>query len=87
MNREYSFQNAPRCAATSKRTKQPCRAPAVRGWPVCRYHGAGGGAPKGKQNGQCRQGLYTQEAIAERRAVSSLLRELRKTLAGMSDEP
>ena len=25
----------------------PCKAPAVRGWKVCRYHGAGGGAPVG----------------------------------------
>jgi hypothetical protein len=26
---------APRCKARSKRTGQPCRAPAVRGWKVC----------------------------------------------------
>jgi FtsX-like permease family len=31
---------APRCTATSKRTGKPCRAPAVRGWHVCRMHGA-----------------------------------------------
>jgi len=31
---------APRCTATSKRTGKPCRAPAVRGWQVCRMHGA-----------------------------------------------
>jgi hypothetical protein len=29
---DYAFQKAPRCTATSKRTKQRCRAPAVRGW-------------------------------------------------------
>jgi hypothetical protein len=32
MKREYSFQKAPRCSATSKRTRQRCKAPAVRGW-------------------------------------------------------
>jgi len=37
---------APRCSATSKRSRQKCRAPAVRGWSVCRFHGARGGAPK-----------------------------------------
>ncbi len=71
---------SPRCTATSKRTRERCRAPAVTGWTVCRFHGAGGGAPKGKRNGQYRHGLYTQEAIAERRALSALLRESRKSL-------
>jgi len=47
---------------------------AVIGWTVGRFHGAGGGAPKGNRNGQYRHGLYTQEAIAERRALSALLR-------------
>jgi hypothetical protein len=37
---------APRCTAKSKRTGKPCRAPAVRGWKVCRMHGARGGAQK-----------------------------------------
>jgi hypothetical protein len=48
MKREYAFQKAARCSATSKRTKERCEAPAVRGWTVCRFHGARGGAPKGK---------------------------------------
>jgi hypothetical protein len=26
MNRQYSFQNAPRCSATSKRTRERCKA-------------------------------------------------------------
>jgi hypothetical protein len=34
---------SPRCAARRKRDGQPCNAPAVRGWPVCRMHGARGG--------------------------------------------
>ena len=42
---EYAFRESPRCTATSKRTRQRCKAPAVRGWNVCRFHGARGGAP------------------------------------------
>ena len=87
MKREYAFQTAPRCTATSKRTRKPCQAPAVRGWTVCRFHGARGGAPKGKQNGQYRHGLYTQEAIEERRAVTALLRQVRKALVDIPVEP
>ena len=87
MKKPLPMHLSPRCTATSKRTRERCRAPAVKGWTVCRFHGAMGGAPKGKRNGQYRHGLYTQEAIAARRAVSALLRELRKTLAGMSVEP
>jgi hypothetical protein len=65
MNR-YSFQKAPRCSATSKRTRERCKAPAVRGWTVCRFHGARGGGPRGKRNGMYRHGL-SKKAIKERR--------------------
>jgi hypothetical protein len=85
MKREYSFQNAPRCSATSKRTGERCKAPAVRGWNVCRFHGARGGAPKGEANGSYKHGLHTQEAIAERRLLSDLLRESRKTIATLPE--
>ena len=37
-------------------------------------HGAGGGAPLGNKNAY-KHGLYSAEAIAERRAVRALLRE------------
>ncbi len=86
MNRVYAFQKAPRCSARSKRTCQPCRAPAVNGWTVCRFHGAGGGGPKGKRNGTYKHGLYTNEAIKERRALSALLRASRKSLDAFSFE-
>jgi hypothetical protein len=62
-----SFQKAPRCSATSKRTHERCKAPAVRGWTVCRFHGARGGGPKGKRNGMFKHGLDTKEAVKERR--------------------
>ncbi len=87
MKREYSFQKAPRCHATSKRTGKRCKAPTVRGWTVCRFHGARGGGPKVKRNGQYRHGRYTQEAIAERRWVSALLHQVREALAEIPVEP
>jgi hypothetical protein len=83
MKREYSFQKAPRCSATSKRTKKRCEAPAVRGWTVCRFHGAHGGAPKGEANGSYKHGQQTQEARAERRLVSDFLRRSRKVIAAI----
>jgi hypothetical protein len=81
MNAVYPFQNSPRCSATSKRTREPCKAPAVRGWTACRFHGACGGAPKGRANGSYKHGLHTREAIAERRALSDLLRRSSRAMA------
>ena len=65
-------QAAARCTAKSKRSGQRCRAPAVRGWRVCRMHGARGGAPKSKRNGNYRHGARTKEAIA----LTKLIRKL-----------
>ena len=64
---------APRCTARSKRSGQRCRAPAVRGWRVCRMHGARGGAPEGERNGNYRHGARTKEAIE----LTKLIRKLR----------
>jgi hypothetical protein len=79
MNRDYAFQKSPRCSATSKRTRKPCMAPAVNGWPVCRFHGARGGGPKGKRNGMYRHGLFTQGAAEERRMLRELLRQCKES--------
>jgi len=57
---------APRCTARCKGSKKPCNAPAVKGWNVCRMHGAGGGAPTGSRNGNYRHGEYTQKAMASK---------------------
>ncbi len=86
MKRGYSFQKAPRCTATSKRTGKSCQAPAVRGWTVCRFHGARGGAPRGKAHGHYKHGLYTTEAIETRRALRELLRASRDILASLPCE-
>jgi hypothetical protein len=81
---EYAFQKAPRCTAMSKRTKEHCKAPAVRGWNVCRFHGARGGAPEGEANGAWKHGAYSKAAKAERVLVKQLFTEaanLRKLLS------
>jgi hypothetical protein len=83
-DREYAFDKAPRCTATSKRTRRRCKAPAVRGWNVCRFHGARGGAPKGKANGAWKHGYYSGAAKAKRLLVKLLLKDassLRKLLS------
>ena len=53
-----------------------CRSPAVRGKPVCRMHGAAGGAPTGTCPGR-EDGHYSADAIRERRALAELLRGCR----------
>jgi hypothetical protein len=77
INPMQSAHNAPRCKAKSKRTGESCRAPAVRGYRVCRMHGAGGGAPEGKRNGNFRHGGRTKEAISASRYVNALARLIR----------
>ncbi len=85
--KRYAFQDAARCTATSKRTGKPCRAPAVRGWAVCRFHGAGGGGPKGERNGMYKEGLHTKEAVASRRRLQVLLSQSRELLNTLSGDP
>jgi hypothetical protein len=70
---------APRCQAKSKRTGLPCRSPAVKGSRVCRMHGARGGAPEGKRNGNYRNGTRTKEAIQAVRYINLLSRLARNS--------
>jgi hypothetical protein len=74
INPMQSAHDAPLCKAKSKRTGKACRAPAVRCCRVCRMHGAGGGAPSGKQNGNYRHGTRTMEAIQAVRYINLLSR-------------
>ncbi len=67
---------APRCTATSKRTGERCKGPAVRGWQVCRFHGARGGAPAGEKHGQYRHGGRTREAEAIRKLAMLIQRNV-----------
>lgn len=76
---------APRCTATSKRTGERCKGPAVTGWNVCRMHGARGGAGPGKLNPAYRHGGRTKELQDLRRLVAELVREAREVKQGLLD--
>src|SRR5688572_9362529 len=82
MDRAHS---ARRCTARCKHSKLPCKGPAVKGWTVCRKHGARGGGPRGEKNGAYRHGRHTIEAKqmeaaarAERRETRALILALRQ---------
>jgi hypothetical protein len=74
---------SPRCGAKT-RTSGACRSPAVHGKKRCRMHGGaqGSGAPKANQHAR-KHGLFTRDAIAERREIRVLLEEARKLLEEM----
>ncbi len=67
------LRDAPRCRATAKRTGERCKCPAVKGWQVCRVHGARGGAPAGKAHGMWKHGGRSREMAA----IATLVRKLR----------
>ena len=71
---------SPRCGAQT-RSGGACRSPAVHGKKRCRMHGGavGSGAPTANQNAR-KHGLFTGDAIAERRQIQALLGEARKFL-------
>ena len=77
------LRNAPRCRAKTKATGSQCMAPAVRGWRVCRMHGAGGGAPRGKGNGMWRHGCRSLDLTEARREIAELNRLARSTMADL----
>jgi uncharacterized protein YjcR len=69
-----------RCGART-RSGRPCRSPAVQGKKRCRMHGGapGSGAPRGNKNAR-KHGLYTREAIAQRRQLAELIRQSRQLI-------
>lgn len=67
---------APRCTAMSKRSGHRCRAPAVRGWSVCRMHGARGGAPEGANHPNYKHGVKTKRMQNAMRSNRRLLKWL-----------
>ena len=76
-NPMHKAHEAPRCTAHSKRTGEPCHAPAVTGWRVCRLHGAGGGHPSGKEHPSWKHGMRSDEWCSVRREMSELVRTLK----------
>jgi len=69
------LRDAPRCHAKAKRTGKRCKAPAVRGWAVCRVHGAGGGHKAGPSHPQWKHGCRSREMDEMRNAVRELIEE------------
>jgi hypothetical protein len=74
---------SPRCGAKT-RSGGACHSPAVHGKQRCRMHGGarGSGAPNANQNAR-KHGLFTRDAIAERRQIQALLGEAWKLLDAM----
>lgn len=74
---------SPRCGAQT-RASGACRSPAVHGKKRCRMHGSaqGSGAPKANRNAR-KHGMFSRNAIAERRQIQMLLGEARKLLEEM----
>ena len=56
----------------------PCGAPVVKGWKVCRLHGARGGGPSGRRNGNYRSGAFTKETMEAVALLKTLARLVRK---------
>ena len=72
-----------RCGAKT-RCGGACRSAAVSGRKRCRMHGGApaSGAPRANQNAR-KHGLFTRDAIAERRGIQTLMGEARKLLEEM----
>ncbi len=69
-----------RCRAKSKRSGAQCKNFAIKGWGVCRMHGARGG-PKTRQGlfackkGPYKHGLYSYEALQELKECHKLMKK------------
>ncbi len=73
--RNLAMHLSPRCGART-REGRPCRSPAMSNG-RCRMHGGRSpGAPIGNANAR-KHGLYTADAIAERRELATLIRSMR----------
>ena len=68
------------CDATSKRTKERCKAPAIKGKSKCRFHGGLSTGPKtehGKQRTALAKTVHGRETRAKRENHSRIMSELR----------
>ena len=80
---DYPMHRAPRCTARSKRTGLPCKNAAVRGWKVCRMHGARGGSKAGPGANAWKHGMRSAAAQKEWREVRELIAEARALVASL----
>jgi hypothetical protein len=78
-----------RCRAKSKRSGEQCKNYAVKGWSVCRMHGARGGPKTKKGKFRCKtaplkHGYYCKEAIEERRQNKNMMEKAKETLRSIN---
>lgn len=83
-NPMHKAHDAPRCHAKAKTTGSRCKAPACRGWAVCRMHGARGGAPVGPANGAWQHGDRSQRADRNRREVLALIKQAKELASAVT---
>ncbi|WP_317134935.1 MULTISPECIES: HGGxSTG domain-containing protein [Halocynthiibacter] len=82
MHNTLPMHSSPRCGAKT-RAETPCQSPAMANG-RCRMHGGKSpGAPKRNSNA-LKHGRYTSHAIAERRAVASLIQDMQDLAEKMS---
>ena len=74
MDLVYLMNSAPRCRAKAKGTGKSCKAPAVRGWRVCRVHGARGGHKAGKTHPRYEHGMRSRESVETRKVINEVVR-------------
>ena len=65
-----------RCCGAKTRRGTACLKPALSGKNRCQLHGGKSTGVKGERNGNYRDGRYTKEAIANRRAANVRVRGL-----------
>jgi len=74
-----------RCKAKSKRSGEQCKNYAIKGYGVCRMHGAHGGPKTREGYFACKKaphkhGLYSYEALQDLKECSNLIKQNRCTI-------
>jgi hypothetical protein len=78
MTQLANIRAAPRCGAKT-RAGGACQCPAIHDRKRCRIHGGRSpGAPKGRDNGNYRDGTFTLAAVQERHWLRSIVRSFAK---------
>ncbi|UCE56481.1 MAG: hypothetical protein JSV31_13850 [Desulfobacterales bacterium] len=73
-NKPLDLLSLPRCRAKAKSTGKRCGNAAIKGKGVCYIHGGKSPGPPAGNKNALKHGLYSAEAIAERRFVRMLLK-------------
>jgi glucans biosynthesis protein len=81
----FDLNSLPRCSAIAKSTGKRCRNPTMKNHDLCCVH-AGlyrPGAPTGNKN-SLKHGLYTADAIAERKKLDHVVKEMHDLLDALT---